>query len=114
MYYIQQAKLIMKHSRKEKLTVEDFQRAVRINNVDVLIIYTFKIQALLGYRNNPTLQIKSNENKQGDLSIKDEIVSVSDILDARIPDLPVETSFEVNWFVVNGKQIDYIETCIAS
>ena len=104
----------MKHSRKEKLTVEDFQRAVRINNVDVLIIYTFKIQALLGYRNNPTLQIKSNENKQGDLSIKDEIVSVSDILDARIPDLPVETSFEVNWFVVNGKQIDYIETCIAS
>ena len=70
----------MKHSRKEKLTVEDFQRAVRINNVDVLIIYTFKIQALLGYRNNPALQIKSNENQQGDLSIKDEIVSVSDIL----------------------------------
>ena len=104
----------MKHSRKEKLTVGDLQRAMRINNLDVLFMYTFKIQALLGYRNSPILQIKLNEIQQGNLSIKDDIVSVSDILDSRIPDLPVETSFEVNWFVVNGKQIDYIESCIVS
>lgn len=33
----------MKHSRKEKLTVGDLQRAMRINNLDVLFMYTFKI-----------------------------------------------------------------------
>lgn len=34
---LQQSKLIMKHSRKNKLTVDDIKRALRLSNNDVLI-----------------------------------------------------------------------------
>lgn len=66
----------------------------------------------MGYRNNPALSLKLNEKNTDGVLFQDEIVSVDDILDSRIPDLPVETSFEVDWFVVDGKKINYIETCI--
>lgn len=66
----------------------------------------------MGYRNNPTLSLKLNEKNADGVFFQDEIVSVDDILDSRVPDLPVETSFEVDWFVINGEQINYIDTCI--
>ena len=44
------------------------------------------------------LSDKSNDSK---------IVSVNHIIESEVPELPMETSFKVNWFVVEGNQIQY-------
>ena len=46
------------------------------------------------------LSDKSNDSK---------IVSVNHIIESEVPELPMETSFKVNWFVVEGNQIQYLK-----
>lgn len=50
----------------------------------------------------------SLQNQEGE---KDEIVPVSDILESDIPDLPLETTFTIDWLAINGKQINFIKDC---
>ena len=44
-----------------------------------------------------------------DKSNKTGIVSVDQLLESEVPELPLETSFKVNWFVVEGNQIQYLK-----
>lgn len=40
---------------------------------------------------------------------KSKIMTVNDILESEIPELPLETSFKVNWLVVGGRQVGYLK-----
>ena len=44
-----------------------------------------------------------------DTSNDSDIVSVNQIIESEVPELPLETSFKVNWFVVEGNQIQYLK-----
>ena len=44
-----------------------------------------------------------------DKSNKSNIVSVDRLIESEVPELPLETSFKVNWFVVEGNQIQYLK-----
>ena len=101
----------MKHCRRNKLTVEDIKTVMRVNNMDVWTVYNDHKQAILGYRNNPTLAFRNNPDENTDTKFEDKILYVSNILSSRIPEIPVETSFEVDWFVVEGKQISHLQSC---
>ena len=99
----------MKHSRRNKLTVDDIQHSMRLYNMDVRKRCNIYVQTLIGYRNNPIIIGKQSSTKKEE---SDEMLIVEDILNAPLPELPVETSFEVDWLVVKGKQVSFNETCI--
>lgn len=42
-------------------------------------------------------------------SAESKIISVNHILESEVPELPLETSFKVNWLVVGGRQIQYLK-----
>ena len=44
-----------------------------------------------------------------DTSNDSDVVPVSQIIESEVPELPLETSFKVNWFVVEGNQIQYLK-----
>ena len=44
-----------------------------------------------------------------DRSNDSDVVPVSQIIESEVPELPLETSFKVNWFVVEGNQIQYLK-----
>ena len=44
-----------------------------------------------------------------DRSNDSDVVPVSQIIESEFPELPLETSFKVNWFVVEGNQIQYLK-----
>ena len=44
-----------------------------------------------------------------DRSNDSDVVPVSQIIESEVPELPLETLFKVNWFVVEGNQIQYLK-----
>ena len=44
-----------------------------------------------------------------DTSNDSDVVPVNQIIESEVPELPLETSFKVNWFVVEGNQIQYLK-----
>ena len=56
----------------------------------------------------------STKGKEQKVKIEDPIIAVSDVLSSEIRELPIETTFSVNWLVVNGKQVNFLSTCITS
>lgn len=53
----------------------------------------------------------STKGKEQKIRIEDPIIAVSDVLSSEIRELPIETTFSVNWLVVNGKQVNFLSTC---
>lgn len=56
----------------------------------------------------------STKGKEQKVKIEDPIIAVSDVLSSEIRELPIETTFSVNWLVVNGKQVNFLSTCRTS
>lgn len=56
----------------------------------------------------------STKGKEQKVRIEDPIIAVSDVLSSEIRELPIETTFSVNWLVVNGKQVNFLSTCRTS
>lgn len=89
----------MKHCRRNKLTVADIERVFRLYHIDKLLDRNTGKPGVLK-------SCLSLQNQEGE---KDEIVPVSDILESDIPDLPLETTFTIDWLAINGKQINFIK-----
>ena len=53
--------------------------------------------------------MKPNSNV---IQLEDSIVSVQDILNSEIPEIPQETTYNVSWLVINGRQISHIPECV--
>ena len=56
----------------------------------------------------------STKGKEQKVRIEDPIIAVSDVLSSEIRELPIETTFSVNWLIVNGKQVNFLSTCRTS
>ena len=56
----------------------------------------------------------STKGKEQKVRIEYPIIAVSDVLSSEIRELPIETTFSVNWLVVNGKQVNFLSTCRTS
>ena len=56
----------------------------------------------------------STKGKEQKVRIEDPIIAVSDVLSSEIRELPIETTFSVNWLVFNGKQVNFLSTCRTS
>lgn len=56
----------------------------------------------------------STKGKEQKVRIEDPIIAISDVLSSEIRELPIETTFSVNWLVVNGKQVNFLSTCRTS
>lgn len=52
----------------------------------------------------------STKGKEQKVRIEDPIIAISDVLSSEIRELPIETTFSVNWLVVNGKQVNFLST----
>ncbi|CBK23396.2 uncharacterized protein [Blastocystis hominis] len=95
-FILQEAKMYMEHCRRTKLTAGDIEKMLYIYNFDKILGYKNRRSEM--QRSFMLLSDKSNDSK---------IVSVNHIIESEVPELPMETSFKVNWFVVEGNQIQY-------
>lgn len=69
---------------------------------------------MLGHNNGSIVRVVSTKGKEQKVRIEDPIIAVSDVLSSEIRELPIETTFSVNWLVVNGKQVNFLSTCRTS
>lgn len=69
---------------------------------------------MLGHNNGSIERVVSTKGKEQKVKIEDPIIAVSDVLSSEIRELPIETTFSVNWLVVNGKQVNFLSTCRTS
>ena len=45
------------------------------------------------------------------MELEDSIISIQDILTSDVPTIPLEMTYDVEWIVVNGKQIEHLPDC---
>lgn len=67
---------------------------------------------MLGYSNDVTTKFKSVDTGSATLKMEDSILSIQDILNSEVPEIPLETRYDVSWIVMNGKQIASLPTCL--
>ena len=66
---------------------------------------------MLGYSNDVTTKFKSVDARSATLKMEDSLLSIQDILNSEVPEIPLETRYDVSWIVMNGKQIASLPTC---
>ena len=66
---------------------------------------------MLGYSNDVTTKFKSVGSRNATLKMEDSLLSIQDILNSEVPEIPLETRYDVSWIVMNGKQIASLPTC---
>ena len=66
---------------------------------------------MLGYSNDVTTKFKSVDKRTTTLKMEDSLLSIQDILNSEVPEIPLETRYDVSWIVMNGKQIASLPTC---
>jgi len=92
---IQEAIKFMKHSKRQKLTADDVNHALRIRNVE----------PLYGFKSKDPFVFKKVPGVGTDLYyIQDEELDCSEVINAPLPKLPLEPSFGVHWLAIEGVQ----------
>jgi len=91
---IQLAFKFMKHSKREVLTTEDIDCALRLWNVE----------SLYGYSSSDPITFEKAEKYDDLFFVKDQVVSFQSILEESLPKCPPEPTFSVHWLAVEGQQ----------
>ncbi|KNB41929.1 transcription initiation factor TFIID subunit [Blastocystis sp. subtype 4] len=60
---------------------------------------------IIGHSNEISTKFKMVKPNSNVIQMEDSIVSVQDILNNEVPEIPLETTYNVSWLVINGKQI---------
>ena len=63
---------------------------------------------MFGYSEDMTIKYKKVESGKSVMELEDSIISIHDILNSEVPEIPLETTYDVEWVVVNGKQIAHL------
>ena len=63
---------------------------------------------MVGYSEDMTIKYKKVESGKSVMELEDSIISIHDILSSEVPEIPLETTYGVEWLVVNGKQIAHL------
>ena len=67
---------------------------------------------IIGHSNETSTKFKTVKPNSNVIQMEDSIISVQDILNTEVPELPLETTYNVSWLVINGKQIANIPKCV--
>lgn len=63
---------------------------------------------MVGYSEDMTIKYKKVESGKSVMELEDSVISIHDILSSEVPEIPLETTYDVEWLVVNGKQIAHL------
>uniref|UniRef100_A0A7S3ZD32 TATA box binding protein associated factor (TAF) histone-like fold domain-containing protein n=1 Tax=Lotharella globosa TaxID=91324 RepID=A0A7S3ZD32_9EUKA len=88
------ASKFMKHSKRDVMTTEDIDCALRLLNVE----------SLYGYSSSDPITFEKAEEYDDLFFVKDQVVSFSSILNDSLPKPPPEPTFSVHWLAVEGQQ----------
>uniref|UniRef100_A0A7S2XER1 TAF6 C-terminal HEAT repeat domain-containing protein n=1 Tax=Lotharella oceanica TaxID=641309 RepID=A0A7S2XER1_9EUKA len=84
----------MKHSKRDVMTTEDIDCALRLLNVE----------SLYGYSSSDPITFEKAEEYDDLFFVKDQVLSFSSILNDSLPKPPPEPTFSVHWLAVEGQQ----------
>ncbi|KAL6057925.1 histone H4-like TAF Taf6, SAGA complex subunit [Balamuthia mandrillaris] len=90
----QEAIKFMRHSKRQKLTTEDVNSALRLRNVE----------ALYGFSSSDPLTFTRAAGMKDLFFIEDKELSFNDILNAPLPECPLETALTAHWLAIEGVQ----------
>jgi len=91
---VQEAMKFMRHSRRDVLTTEDVNSALKLHNVERLYGYTFR---------DPLRFVRAAGHK--DLFfIEEKELDFKEILSVPLPKCPRECSFQLHWLAIDGVQ----------
>uniref|UniRef100_A0A6B2L140 TBP-associated factor 6 n=1 Tax=Arcella intermedia TaxID=1963864 RepID=A0A6B2L140_9EUKA len=91
---VQEAMKFMRHSRRDTLTTEDVNNALKLHNVERLYGYTFR---------DPLRFVRVTGHK--DLFyLEEKELDFKEILSAPLPKCPRECSFQLHWLAIDGVQ----------
>jgi len=91
---IQEAMKFMRHSKREKLTTEDINNALRLRNVETLY----------GFSGNEPLKFVKAVGTKDLYFVDDKELDFSEIANMPLPEAPRETSLSAHWLAVEGVQ----------
>jgi transcription initiation factor TFIID subunit 6 len=90
----QEAMKFMRHSRRDVLTTEDVNNALKLRNIERLYGYTFR---------DPLRFVRANGHK--DLFfLEEKELDFKEILSVPLPKCPREVSFQLHWLAIDGVQ----------
>lgn len=67
---------------------------------------------IIGHSNELSTKFKTVKPNSNVIQMEDSIVSIHDILNSEVPEIPLETTYNVSWLVINGRQIAHIPKCV--
>ena len=82
-----------------------------------VLMFEMKVECnnkrIIGHSNEISTKFKMVKPNSNVIQMEDSIVSVQDILNNEVPEIPLETTYNVSWLVINGKQIANIPKCVS-
>lgn len=84
------------HSMRAKLTTDDVDRALKIQNVD----------PVYGHASSDPVTFHQSKTYPDMFFQADPIVNFDDVLKEPLPPLPLDTTFSVHWLAIEGEQPD--------
>jgi len=90
----QEAIKFMKHSKRDMLTCEDVNNALRLRNVETLY----------GYSNKAPLHFRRSTGFSNLFYVEDEVTPLMDVIGAEVPKCPRDTTFMAHWLAIEGVQ----------
>eukprot|EP01114_Cavostelium_apophysatum_P004097 TRINITY_DN14252_c0_g1_i1.p1 TRINITY_DN14252_c0_g1~~TRINITY_DN14252_c0_g1_i1.p1 ORF type:complete len:419 (+),score=46.85 TRINITY_DN14252_c0_g1_i1:78-1334(+) len=91
---IEEALKFMRHSKREKMTTEDINRALHLRNVEMLY----------GYASKEPLTFQRVPGSKDLFYIEDREVEFSDIINSALPKCPRDSSLASHWLAIEGVQ----------
>lgn len=91
---IQEAIKFMRHSKREKMTTEDVNNALRLRNVETLY----------GFSGNEPLKFVKAVGTKDLFFIDDREIDFTEIIASPLPEAPRESSLSAHWLAVEGVQ----------
>jgi len=93
---IQDAAKFMHHSKRQRMTADDINRALRVRNVEPL--FGFTSREALRYRKVPGSGVADV------YYLEDEELDLNEIINAALPRIPLDVSFTSHWLAIEGVQ----------
>eukprot|EP01102_Stenamoeba_stenopodia_P017977 TRINITY_DN652_c0_g1_i2.p1 TRINITY_DN652_c0_g1~~TRINITY_DN652_c0_g1_i2.p1 ORF type:complete len:498 (-),score=138.83 TRINITY_DN652_c0_g1_i2:28-1521(-) len=91
----QEAMKFMRHSKREKLTPEDINNALRLRNVETLYGFSSSDEAVQFVKASGTTDL---------FFIDDKELDFNEVMNAPLPPCPLDTTITTHWLAVEGVQ----------
>ena len=91
---VQEALKFMSHGRRDSLTTEDINYALRLRNAE----------PLYGFASHDAPRFCRAGGQAGVFYLEDPEINLADIINEPLPAVPVEPSFTTHWLAINGVQ----------